>query len=317
MGNSNKYSKFASSINEILRWSTLSPLERVSVLEGCRDLWRKSVIESFGNQPEKIEELFQQGDSAFQQLSKILKLLNLPAPDPDKVLKEAEQAYKAKDFHRATDSYAVAESQKVLHSAEQWINYGTANFHIGNLDEVSRCAKEVLRISPENIKALVLTGLVALGKKQFIKAKEIFEYAKRLRPDSSTIIRYLEATDSKIRFSNREVALEVKTEVGPRTSNPSFKRRWVRRPCNYQMTINDFDQMTALSARVRSLSAGGCLIDESPVPEVFSFSLELGNGKSIQGTGKKIYTNPKNQIGILFEALNPQDQDLIQRKLMV
>jgi len=321
MGDSNKNSKFASAINEVLRWSNLDPMERVSVLEGFRQVWRRSVIDSYGHQPEKMEEFFQQGDAAFQQLSKVLKLLNLPTPDVNRLLKEAEKAFKEKDFQKSVDFFQVAEKYKVLKDTDHWISFGTAHFHIGNLDEVQRCAEEALKLAAENVKAMVLIGLVALGRKQFTKAKEIFEHAKKLRPDSSTIIRYLEATDSKIKYAIRELPLadvEVSgPKADPRKTNPAAKRRWVRRPCNYQMTVNDFDQMTALSARVRSLSAGGCLIDDSPIPETFSFSLDLGNGKSIQGTGKRIYTNPRNQIGIVFEALNPQDQDLIQRKLMV
>jgi len=317
MGDSNKQFKFIGGVNEMLRLANLGAMDRLAVVESFREAWRKSVIESYGHQPEKMEEYFLQGDSAFQQLGKVFKLLSLPTPDRNQLLQEAEQAYRQKEFQKTVDFLTVAERQNAVSSAEQWIIYGTAHFHLGNLDEVQRCAESALKISAENVKAMVLIGLVALGRKQFTKAKEVFELAKKLRPDSPTIVRYLETTESKIQVSNRTSASLSKAEPDPRQAKPEEKRRWVRRPCNFQMTINDFDQMTALSAKVRSLSGGGCLIDNLPVPEVFSFSLDLGRGKSIQGTGKKIYTNPDHQIGIQFEALNPEDQDLIKRKLMV
>jgi hypothetical protein len=81
--------------------------------------------------------------------------------------------------------------------------------------------------------------------------------------------------------------------------------------------VNAFDQMTALSARVRSLSAGGCLIDEMPVPEQFSFVLDLGNGKQVEGEARKIYTNSLRQVGLRFDSLSLDQQDLIHHRLML
>lgn len=303
-------------VDEMIVLANLNSLDRVAVIEQLRDSWRKKVISQFNGQPEKIEEIFSNGDLAFQQLSKVLRALSLPEKSAEEAvasmaLEQADRSFREKNYSEAYRLYAeVMERGQVL-SADSLAIAGTAAFYIERLDAAESLAGKALALESENIKATVLKGLVAYSQKKFDRAKMFFEKAIRLKPDSPTILRYKQAAEEKASKSDSQIS-----QAGAHAAK-SFKRRWARRACNLEMMVNDFDQMTALNAKVRSLSAGGCLIDDLPVPEVFAFCLDLGNGKAIQGTAKKIYTTKNRQIGIQFEGIQPRDQDLIQRKLMV
>lgn len=303
-------------IDQVLEWTRSDSLARLEMIEQLRERWREEVTGKFAGQPEKLEEIFSQGDSAFQQLSKVFRILSVPADEKSlKILEFAEQDFKNKDYLKALKKFNEAFHLKVKMTVGQMVEAGMAAYYLDQLEEAEKWAHRARSLDSEIVQALLLTGLICYAQKDFEKAKEIFDRAQRLKPDSPTIVRYLRAVEDKLHSPTGSGALAADKDI--KTKGGKCKRRWLRKPCNLQMTVNAFDQMTALSTRVRSLSAGGCLIDEMPVPEQFTFVLDLGNGKSVEGEAKKIYTNSRRQVGLRFESLSLDQQDLIHHRLLV
>jgi tetratricopeptide (TPR) repeat protein len=306
----------ANFIEQVLEWARSDSLARLEMIEQLRERWREDVTHKFTGQPEKLEEIFSQGDSAFQQLSKVFRILSLPPDEKSlKILEFAEQEFKNKDYSKALKNFNEAFQLKVKMSVGQMVEAGMAAYYLDQFQEAEKWAHRARSLDSEIVQALLLTGLICYAQKDFEKAKEIFDRAQRLKPDSPTIVRYLRAVEDKLRPPPEAGTLA--SDKDTKTKDKKCKRRWLRKPCNLQMTVNAFDQMTALSARVRSLSAGGCLIDEMPVPEQFSFVLDLGNGKQVEGEARKIYTNSLRQVGLRFDSLSLDQQDLIHHRLML
>ena len=148
--------------------------------------------------------------------------------------------------------------------SDQYIEFGMAAFYLERFDYADRLATEILSQGSENVKGLLLKGLTLYGQKKFSEAKRTFQKAKALRPDSPTIVRYLKAAEDQVQDQNQQIktqateyaVVNVPDSVLESDSAAAAKRRWPRRTCNFEMIVNDFDQMTALAAKVRSLSAG-------------------------------------------------------------
>jgi len=109
---------------------------------------------------------------------------------------------------------------------------------------------------------------------------------------------------------------ELDLPVDRPTSTNRFKRRWARRKVRLPMHIHDFTDVSLVKAEVVSMSAGGCLISlETEPPDEFNFSLDL-DAHSINGLGKRVYTEGSKKFGVRFDGLSSRDEDLLNKYII-
>src|SRR5690606_13043772 len=124
----------------------------------------------------------------------------------------------------------------------------------------------------------------------------------------------IELADEKILESkNRSSAV---SKASGSNQIGAFKRKWTRKRVSLDIVVIDHESMASYTYQVKSLSAGGALIEGGVIPEEFSFSIDLNAKTRIHGTAEKIYNASEDKAGIIFKAIDPAQQDLINSHLI-
>lgn len=307
----NLYAEF---FTRLLGVSKQSSMDRLVGIEGLRDYWRSLVVEKYGMVPDLLEEKLSEGDEAFQSLNRIVKMLSLPDDNlaPIDWAVRGRDLLKEKEFEKSFQAFKKSIAQSVP-DVETLTLAGTAALHCGRLDYAEEYADQALLIDDKSLRATMLKGLVLYNQNNFERAIQYFESGQEINPSSKTVSRYLDQANEQLKLQNDNASFNS-------TSDPRAKRRWVRRPCELNLVINDHEQMWPISMKVKSLSAGGCLVElpeEFKLAEEFSFELELGSHKGrIHGSGRKIYATDGRVAGIRFCELSPDHEDRINQQVI-
>lgn len=304
---------FVTSFMDVL--SRASQQDVGELIAKLKDSWRTEAIRLFQSSPMQLEEKIGAGDEALDLIARAMKLMKLPQESASVVewMKEARQNFDAKKYKAAFQCFQKAIVTETP-TVDDLCVASTSAFHVGNLDYAEEYSGQALLIDPFEVRALVLRGLVSLKKEELETAKEYFERARRLEPSSNTVIRYIELADEKILESKKKSSAVSKLSGGSQIG--AFKRKWTRKRVSLDIVVIDHESMASYTYQVRSLSAGGALIEGGVIPDEFSFSIDLNSKTRIHGTAEKIYSASDDKAGIVFKAIDPAQQDLINSHLI-
>lgn len=289
-------------------WLELPDEQFAEILDSLRKQWMEDVHRSFKSSPSALERKLTEAEEAFSLFYRIKRLLSLPLKPAEEVdwMQKAREDFRAKRYSEALGNFQKAIATGVP-SPDDLVLAGTCALYAGRLDYAQSFADQALRIDENEIQALVLKALACYRKEDFKESYAYLLKARSIREDHPAVLKC---------FPLVERALSAPVEVKSRESDVKLKRRWLRKRVNYHLVVNDYEQLSAMTVRVCSLSAGGCLIDSNYVPEQFDFILEMDGGKQVSGTARRIYETELKQIGLRFLNLNPRDEDLINQHLV-
>lgn len=300
----------------IFEWLRLDPLAQKASLDRARELWRAQVVESLAEAPDQMEAKLLEGEEAFQSFYRLRKMLALPEQKAEAVDWKARalQYFQGKDFQNAFEAFRKAIAQAIP-DVETLCLAGTAALHCHKFDYAEEYADQALLIDSESDRATMLKALVLFNLKDFDSALSWLQMAKRLRPESETVLHYIQKTQEEIQ-SLRDSHAGFNS-----SSDPQARRRWRRRRVRFEFIVNDHSSMLPRQLFTKSLSAGGCLVDvtneSETLPEEFNFELDLGPGMGrVYGTAQQIYSNSDEEVGLRFVELNPQDEDRINQRII-
>lgn len=294
------------------------------LIDRLRIAWRKEVVRLHHKNPRNMEAKMTEGEEALSLLHRAFRMLKVSEDSTalEDPMEEARRHFEEKNYHQAFKYYQIGMDQRQP-SIDELCFAGTAALHIQKLDYADEFAEQALMRNSFEWRALVLKGLIRFNEGVFQEAKNYFERANRLEPNSKTIIRYLNMSKERLAFYNPSSSVDTEQEVDTAKKkasnviqpNEQARRRWFRRPIQLPMTVSDYEQMMASTYKVKSLSAGGALVLGENLPDEFHFSIDLNQQVRIEGRAKKIYTVNNREFGVLFEGLNPEQQDKINHHL--
>lgn len=289
-----------------------SEAELNSRLSEFKVIWRQRVVRQQGLQPQLVESSIKKGEEAFSLLSRAIQLLRLKN---EKIvasdwLSRAATAFHSQDYVEALRLYERAFLNQPP-NLEALSFAATSALRIQALDKAEFYLEQAMEINSFDVKVLVLSGLLCMEKQKFAEAGRHFKTALTLEPGSEKIKAYLAKADRLV----AETPSVAQKNSKPLSKRINKRRQWIRKPVQVQLIINDFESVAPTTFGVSSLSAGGALV-EGLVPDEFRFVLSLSDKDQIYGQAKRIYSVNSEQSGILFEGLNPDEQDLINHYVL-
>ncbi len=164
-------------------------------------------------------------------------------------------------------------------------------------------ANSILVLSPDHPQAYVIRALLFREKGEWRSALENIEKANQLKPQSEAIEKYRTQILKEIASTPSSELMGV------------LRRKWIRGPATGLMLVNDHMTSGYLTFKLKSLSAGGCLVEGADaLPSSFQFSLCIdGDPERIWGEGSKLYDVQGKQIGIAFRDISKRNQLKIDR----
>jgi len=289
------------------------------LIDRLRIAWRKEVVRLHHKNPRNMEAKMTEGEEALSLLHRAFRMLKVSEDastliDP---MEEARRHFENKNYLQAFRCYQSGMEVRQP-TIDELCFAGTAALHIKKFDYADEFAEQALMRNSFEWRALVLKGLIKFNEGILQEAQNYFERANRLEPNSKTIIRYLSMTKKRLGFYNpSSVTGKSQTSAASNVIQPNerAKRRWFRRLTQLPITVSNFEEMTATTYKIKSLSAGGALVLGESLPDEFHFSIDLSPQIRIEGRAKKIYTVNNKEFGVLFEGLNPIQQDQINHHL--
>jgi tetratricopeptide (TPR) repeat protein len=215
-----------------------------------------------------------------------------------KILESAKRYFHDKNYREAIEicEHAIANG---CFSEELILLCGTSALYEKDLESASRHADAILDANFNNSQALVLKAL-AIRNRDPQRALALLDRALRFNPQSNVIQEY------RYRILNRmydQTTLNL-TEAFQHT------RKWIRAKMARDIQIpglpNAFDMLKTVS-----LSAGGCLVEATDLPERFQFTLNLKETGTIGGTAALSYVEKNRYSGMRFVDLSSRQQGKI------
>lgn len=317
-------------LDTFLSFNKLDSKEREEVIHEIEDCFRRETLYLLHEDPKALEKKLTEADEAFSLFRKVLNLLDLPRKKRSSVdlMQEAHRMFEQKDYEEAFSLFqkAVVSSQPTVMDL---CIAGTAALHCNKLEYAEEYAEQALLKSPTEVKALMLRGVVHFKRGMYLEALPYFEKAKTLEPGSNTAIKYFKQTFERVtdlKRQNRESIYVTNVDQPPveqrvaeldRANNGGIaKRKWYRKAVYYDMAVSDYSSMAAYTVKVRSLSAGGCLVEGAELPTEFNFNLDLGAYGQVSGLGKKIYCTKTGRTGVRFIGLSHKEEDFVNQHLL-
>lgn len=267
----------------------------------------RRAFQKFRAKPDELERRVHEVESAFTQLSQVKRILSEPVAAPEtgpmQILDRARKQFKEKKFLEAVSSCEEAISLGMM-TEEAYLLCGSSALYAKDHNRADYWASLVLKLNAGNPHALVLKAMTIKGR-DATQALAYLEQALRLRPDSSVIKSY----------RDQVLLLLKKPQAVHRTDPFGFKRKWLRAKLSRAIQINDFATSVIYPFKTVSLSAGGCLIAGTDLPEQFQFTLDLQNAGKIWGRGQRAYDVDKRYTGIRFLDLNRADESRIDHEV--
>lgn len=212
-------------------------------------------------------------------------------------IEKARALFKDKQFKEALElyeEYFSLESPKT----EDLVSMGTAALYSGDIVAADKYANRAIVSSPNDFRALMLKGAIFFGEGAYIRALPYFMKAKKIQPDHPVLNRYCNLTEQNLSMESS----------APKTAK---NRRWKRRQVKGNLVVSDYSSMQSVSVQLKSLSAGGALVEAHDLPDEFNYSLEIPGQSRINGLARKIYHSGDGKFGVRFIDLSPEDEDLI------
>lgn len=287
------------------------------VIDQIQNTWRREMIDVFHKNADLLKKKLDESDIYFEKLKENLQLLRetkVEKPSIDWVQKSRTHL-QAKEFRPALECAQKVITESKSPDLDLLVLAGTAALHCKEFSEAEIYAEQALMADRDNVKAVMLKGLIHYAKKEFEIALQVFERASVLRPESAAIKKYLKLAASYLNTDpigrDAQGFLSMTNIV-----DPSERREFARVDTKLELTINDFESMTSLVVKTISLSAGGCRTEKATLPEEFHFSLDLGDGKVVHGYAKKAHVNKEGEVGVRFTTISPEDQELINTRII-
>jgi tetratricopeptide (TPR) repeat protein len=254
---------------------------------------------------EKLKQWYLQTGQADQVFHKIFSDLTqgfhkLHELLPKEDFQTLTGAYRKRDYINVLKILeAMNPGQMILTDLEMGADaaYATQNESLVHL-----YTDRILARQPAHFRALLLKGGNFYRQKNYNEAKIYFQKILDLQPQNKIALEYLERL--------QKYSFNQTTPMG------AARRRWRRLPVNHSMTCNSYEKMYAQEVRVKSLSAGGCLIEADELPSEFNFSLVLDRNSQVQGYAKVIYQKGNRHWGVRFMEISPRDEDAINNSLV-
>lgn len=240
----------------------------------------------------------------FSGLSKVID--QLKRLQPSTPFESLSGAYKAKNYERLLELVELKDISSL--NIEELEMASDAAYASKNANQVMKYCRELIYRNPSHSRALILMGALYFQQESFEKSAQCFRKLLEKQPQNQIARDYLQKMRRDFSSSKPSVV---------KRSSSRARRRWRRKPVNHSMMCNSFDSLFAQDVRVRSLSAGGCLIQADSPPKEFNFSLMLQNKQPVRGYARLIYQKDQKHWGVKFEHLSPREEDLINLHLAV
>lgn len=309
-------SSFQEQLKEFLE---LSPEQQSEILNPTLQLWRSEVIDQFHKDPNQLKQKLDDCEEAFRQLATTLQMVRSSKSEQELVdwISIGKAELQNKQFQKALASFQKAMVSKKQPSLELLTLAGTAALHCKEYSEAEVYAEQAISMEPNNIKAIMLKGLIHYSRKEFEIALQVFERALNLKPESAAIKKYYRLAKNYVQADPLSQSMQGFTSL---TSivDPTERREFPRAKVSLEVTVNDFENMTSAVTRAISLSASGCLLEASeiPIPEEFNFSIDLGDMKVVHGYARVARRLDDNSVAIQFETISPESQELINSRIV-
>ena len=100
---------------------------------------------------------------------------------------------------------------------------------------------------------------------------------------------------------------------------PEERRRTPRYPFVADTEVRDDASGTTVKTRTRELSLYGCYVDmDNPLPAGTPITIKINTaGRSLEGSGKVVYSTPKDGIGVTFLDVSVQSRIVLKEWLVV
>lgn len=215
-------------------------------------------------------------------------------------------------FETLTGAYKKKDYQRVLRILDRMGpgQMGLAELEMGadaayasqNDSLVHRYTDALLQKQPLHFRALLLKGGNFYRQKNFPEAASCFNKILTFQPQNKIALEYI-------------ARMKTESSWGENTPTGAARRRWRRKPVFHQMMCNAYDQLFAQNVKVRSLSAGGCLVEAPELPKEFNFSLFLDKNQQVQGYAEVIYKKSDTLWGVKFTEISPEAEDVINTRV--
>lgn len=324
----NETKRSESLLKEAIRILIDSPEKEI--VEACKAVKKemlKDVVGSEAIESLEVSSRIREMEDAFTQFTRIRKLLKDKSEDfADEVQEELRQQeeqtkrqqlieqgksyFQAKDYEKSLHYFEEAMVSRQLASEDVLLSAATAAFYAKRLAVSQEYVEEVLFRKPNDPQALVLKALIFSEREKYEYALELLTKAKKLKPDSKLIDIYLTRTVGKLRKLSKVKNLS-KQATGVNEDSPELLRKWKRAPIAGVVRVNTMESGLVTTYPLLSLSAGGCLIDATNLPNEFQLSIELKDGSNFWAWGNKVYSVGGSSTGVAFRQISREDEKLI------
>jgi len=99
---------------------------------------------------------------------------------------------------------------------------------------------------------------------------------------------------------------------------PQERRRTPRYPFIADAEVHDDASGTTVKTRIRELSLFGCYVDmDNPLPTGTPITIKINTaGRSLEASGKVVYSTPKDGIGVAFLDVSVQSRIVLKEWLV-